>query len=333
MRAPVPPDDAARVAALQRLGILDRPPAPDLEGLTRLATYVTGAPVGVVNLIDTDRQWQAAATGMACGQFPRDDSMCAHVVAAGVPVHVADASLDPRFADGPFVTGVVADVRMYASLPLRDTDGYAVGTLCVVDPVARTLEAGQFAALRDIAAQAEALLELRRQHVELVGVLAEVDHYATHDALTGLVNRRLLVDRLEQALNRAQRSGRPPTVFFCDLDGFKAVNDAFGHDAGDEVLVAVSRRLRSLVRPTDTVARLGGDEFVVVCEDLPDDMVFDVADRLRRTGPADLGAPAGCPPLGISVGTVTAALPSTAGDVLRLADRLMYADKASRRSR
>ncbi|GAB7191917.1 sensor domain-containing diguanylate cyclase [Kineococcus sp. NUM-3379] len=332
MRAPLPVGEAERVAALHRLGVLDQPPAPDLEALTRLAVYVTGAPVGVVNLIDSHRQWQAAATGMTPGEAPREDSMCAHVVAVDDVIHVADASRDVRFADNPFVTGRLASARLYAGVPLHDHRGHAVGSLCVVDPLVRSLHPVQLAALRDVAGQVEALLELRRRHLEMAVLLVEVEHHATHDALTGLVNRRLLVDRLTQALNRAQRSGRPPTVFFCDLDGFKALNDAHGHEAGDAVLVAVARWLRTVVRPTDTVARVGGDEFVVVCEDLPPDMVFTVADRLRAAGPAELGAPDGCS-LGISTGAVTAALPSTVDELLRIADHLMYADKAGRRRR
>ena len=331
MRAPILPDEAERVAALHRLGVLDQPPAADLEALTRLATYVTGAPMSVVNLIDEHRQWQAAATGTPCSEVERDASMCAHVVAEDRLVHVADASRDERFTANPFVTGEIADVRMYAGVPLHDHDGYAVGSLCVVDVLVRTLDDGQLAALRDLAGQVEALLELRRQHAELVRVLAEVEFHTTHDPLTGLVNRALLVDRLEQSLNRAQRSGRPPTVFSCDLDGFRGVNERFGHEAGDAVLVTTARWLRSVVRPSDTVSRTSADEFVVVCEELPGDMVFTVADRLHAAGPADLGAPAACAELRLSTGTVTAALPSTPDQVLRLADRLRRAEKARRR--
>jgi diguanylate cyclase (GGDEF)-like protein len=93
---------------------------------------------------------------------------------------------------------------------------------------------------------------------------------ALHDPLTGLPNRALVMDRLSQALARAHRRESSLAVFFLDLDRFKVVNDGLGHSAGDELLVAVASRLRSVVRPADTVARLGGDEFVVVSEDVPD---------------------------------------------------------------
>jgi len=91
---------------------------------------------------------------------------------------------------------------------------------------------------------------------------------ALHDALTGLPNRVLLLERLEHARLRGRRSGNLTAVFFLDLNGFKAINDAHGHRAGDELLVGVGERLTAALRPGDTLARLSGDEFVMVCEDL-----------------------------------------------------------------
>ena len=98
----------------------------------------------------------------------------------------------------------------------------------------------------------------------------QLSHQAFHDALTGLANRALFVDRLEQALSRRgdQRPGESAAVLFLDLDNFKDINDSLGHEAGDRLLVAVGERLSSVVRPADIVARLGGDEFTVLVEDL-----------------------------------------------------------------
>lgn len=106
---------------------------------------------------------------------------------------------------------------------------------------------------------------------------AQVEHLAFHDALTGLPNRLLLLDRLRQEIGRARRNGSSLAVCYLDLDGFKKVNDKFGHAAGDTVLIEVSRRLLACMRTHDTVSRLGGDEFVVLMTDLDDPAESTVA--------------------------------------------------------
>jgi diguanylate cyclase (GGDEF)-like protein len=320
-------DDGARVAALRRLGILDQPPAPDLDALTRLAAFVTGAPVGIINLLDADRQWQASVHGAERGVFRREDSMCQHTVATGQTVNVADATLDARFADNPFVTGQLDTIRQYCGVPLKDVEGYAVGSLCVIGPEPRSLTAEQVAALEDLAGQVECLFQLRRQHAQLVDVLEQVNHYATHDALTGLPNRRLLVDRLDQAMARAARTGQEPTVFYCDLDKFKSINDTHGHEAGDAVLKHVADRMLASVRPADTVTRLGGDEFVLLCEDLPAPQRHLVAERIRAAVGEPLQLGEVVLQVGVSIGAVQATAAQDPADLIGAADRAMYADK------
>src|SRR5262249_41280455 len=98
-------------------------------------------------------------------------------------------------------------------------------------------------------------------------LLARLDRMAYHDALTGIANRALLVERITQGLCAAQPRLDGFGLLFIDLDGFKAINDRWGHEAGDAVLVAVAQRLQSVVREADTVARFGGDEFVIVLRD------------------------------------------------------------------
>ncbi len=110
----------------------------------------------------------------------------------------------------------------------------------------------------------------------------EIEHRAMHDQLTGLPNRRLLVDRLEHALARAGRQNALVGLLFCDLDYFKEINDSYGHACGDAVLAAIARRLEAVVREGDTVARNGGDEFVIVLEDLVEAVeAARIAERVR----------------------------------------------------
>jgi diguanylate cyclase (GGDEF)-like protein/PAS domain S-box-containing protein len=107
-------------------------------------------------------------------------------------------------------------------------------------------------------------------------------HEALHDPLTGLANRTLLRDRLEHAIARSERERGATAVLFIDLDNFKAVNDSYGHAAGDAVLVESARRLHATVRPGDTVARIGGDEFIALCEHVNADSALAVARRLQE---------------------------------------------------
>jgi diguanylate cyclase (GGDEF)-like protein len=159
---------------------------------------------------------------------------------------------------------------------------------------------------------------------------------ATHDQLTGLANRRSLLDRLELARRRALRRGRSCALLFCDLDEFKVINDSLGHAAGDALLRAVAARLRDAVRADDCVARLGGDEFVLVCEDL--ERADDAGVAARRVLDA-LAAPfpvAGTElHVGASIGVVEDVQESSsdAPTVLSEADLAMYQAKARGRGR
>jgi diguanylate cyclase (GGDEF)-like protein/PAS domain S-box-containing protein len=113
-------------------------------------------------------------------------------------------------------------------------------------------------------------------------VEAQLAHQVLHDALTGLPNRVMLTDRLEQALARVRRGDRMFGVLFVDLDRFKAVNDTLGHTVGDQLLIEAAARIQAAVRETDTVARLGGDEFVVLCDDIDGvNHAIDLAQRIR----------------------------------------------------
>jgi diguanylate cyclase (GGDEF)-like protein/PAS domain S-box-containing protein len=164
---------------------------------------------------------------------------------------------------------------------------------------------------------------------------ARLLHLSAHDPLTGLPNRLLFHDRLRHALDRGHREHTPTCVLVLDLDGFKAVNDDFGHPTGDAVLVAVAEHLTSVLRASDTAARLGGDEFAVVCENTERADAEVLAARLREALPGSLTIGPSTVPVGLSIGigSVDGGVdPEVAQEaVVREADAAMYADKTSRR--
>ena len=162
------------------------------------------------------------------------------------------------------------------------------------------------------------------------------EHEASHDPLTGLPNRTLFLDRLEHALARARRSMRPLAVVFLDLDDFKLINDTRGHDVGDLMLVALTPKLASALRPGDTIARFGGDEFVVLCEDLTGEAdAIGIATRIAEASSAPVRVGGVEHTITVSAGVALVGDPATASPagLLRDADAAMYRAKAGGKGR
>jgi diguanylate cyclase (GGDEF)-like protein len=157
----------------------------------------------------------------------------------------------------------------------------------------------------------------------------------THDSLTGLPNRTLILDRIEQMLARSRRSKTPVVALFIDLDNFKSINDTLGHDAGDELLRAVAARLDGVVRATDTLGRLEGDEFVVIAQDLslaesPELVAERLLEALKQPFALGVGDGGGDGATGL---TVTASIGIAAGERTSAADLLRDADIAMYRAK
>ena len=159
--APPPPDEAARLAVLASCNILDTPPEDDWDDLAHVAAEVCDAPMAIVSLVADDRQWFKARVGFLGTEVPRRISFCAHALVQDAPLIVTDTHGDARFADNPLVLGA-PNIRFYAGVPLKVDEGSAIGTLCVMDTVPRTLNEAQLASLRALARQIIRQLRLRR---------------------------------------------------------------------------------------------------------------------------------------------------------------------------
>ena len=324
-------DEAARLAVLRSLAILDQPQRAELNTLARLAAYICGVPTAAINLIDEDRQWQAGTFGMRPLEVSRDESMCSRAIQSADVTYTPDASLSALFRDSPFVSGTLGAVRLYVSAPVVVSD-HVVGTVCAFADQAMQLTDEQIDRLEDLAQTAALLLELRSAATDLA-------HVATRDPLTGLFNRSVFQDSLDRMFARRGRALTRPGVVFVDLDHFKQVNDEFGHAAGDEVLKEVGHRLLGSVRETDLVIRLGGDEFVILVEEHPSRdqaevgmsaLVSRVRDHIARPFPLGDGHELG---VRASIGWALDEGPADSAEGLLLrADTAMYADKALARA-
>ena len=449
---PVHPREAARLAALHDLDILDTEPEEQFTALCETARDLFEAPIALVSLVGETDQWFKARCGIDLTGTARGLSFCTHTVMSNELLVVEDASRDPRFAESFLVTGEQG-IRFYAGAPLEVAPGLHVGSLCVMDRVPRAFTDQQRGQLQNLARivtaqlrlhKTERLLREREASYQLLadnttdmivradldgirryvspgcrallgyepdaligtrpldsvhpndagayGVLlgeigsghietatteqqyrhhdghwvwvevtfalyrddgsrkpsgyvasvrdiskrkeaeAQLAHLARHDPLTGLPNRMHFQDSLQKEIARAKRSRTGFALHCLDLDHFKAINDTFGHPAGDRLLRAVADRLRAAVRTEDTIARLGGDEFVIIQTGTDHSGAVTMAERLiaSLSAPFNLGEHQG--QIGVSIGIVLADGIACQGEALHsAADSALYEAKAAGR--
>jgi diguanylate cyclase (GGDEF)-like protein len=267
--AAVPADENTRLDTLRALSILDTLPEERFDRLTRLARRMFGVSFALVSLVDANRQWFKSCMGLTATETPRDVSFCAHAILGDDILLVPDTGLDERFHDNPLVTGA-PNIRFYAGCPLTVANGSRLGTLCLFDDKPRTMDDEELAILRDLAHMAE-------QELNAIQL-------ATLDELTQISNRRGFELLAQHALSMCHRLGKPASLLFFDLNGFKQINDTYGHAEGDRALVAFADVLRNTFRESDVIGRLGGDEFVALltaaCHDDTDSVLRRFQDAL-----------------------------------------------------
>jgi two-component sensor histidine kinase len=225
MRAALPPRQRERLAALKDLAILDSEPEPNFDEVVRLAAEICGAPISAMGLIDSENHYLKAGVGLVLNKLPIDHSICAHTILEDDILVIDDTLKDARTADNPYCTGE-AHLRFYAGAALRDAEGLPFGALCVLDHSPRTLSEFQRSALRTLARQISAQIELRqalrredslRQEMrrrtgnalQLLSALVQVQRDSTQSeeawlALDLLQSRVATVERLVDGLDGAE---------------------------------------------------------------------------------------------------------------------------------
>ena len=158
---PILENEEARVRSLESYRVMDTLPGKELDDIVQLASQICETPMALVSLVDSDRQWFKARQGVDASETPRDVAFCAHTIAGTSPLVVEDALLDERFQDNPLVVSGLM-LRFYAGSPLTTSDGYNLGSLCVVDKKPRKLSASQISALEALARQVISNFERRK---------------------------------------------------------------------------------------------------------------------------------------------------------------------------
>ena len=299
--APLSAKETLRLAKLYDYGILDTLSETTYDDITALAAHICQTPTALVSLVDINRQWFKSRVGTEVQETPRSMAFCAYTIKGKEIMLVEDTHQDPTFRDNPLVTGPPY-IRFYAGAPLITPDGYALGSLCVLDYQPHHLTPEQLQALQVLSHQVIAQIELSyqrhqlklsnqqleqrvkertaslssslyrllRAQTQLLKREAASRHNALHDPLTSLPNRSYFLQRLQQSIQLTQRQpSHRYAVLFVDLDDFKPINDTLGHSVGDQLLVHIAGRIKQMLRQSDLVARIGGDEFAVLLDDIP----------------------------------------------------------------
>lgn len=311
-------DEPARIRALGRLQVLDSHREDAFERLTTLVRTVLDVPISAVSLVDRDRQWFKSIGGLAATETPRDVAFCAHTILTHEPMIIPDAAVDPRFSNNPLVT-TAPGIRSYAGVPLSSPDGYNLGSLCAIDTRARTFTDAQIALLNDIGSLVVDQLELR--------LIAQRDH------VTGIMTRRAFIAGVQGQIERKVRYGTPCSLIVFDIDHFKAINDQFGHAAGDEVLTLVANACAAALRPNDLFGRVGGEEFAICLPNTRLPAAVACGERLCAMLAREMAVPPPLPRVTASFGISTLLGIETYGEWFARADKAMYAAKHGGRNR
>ena len=262
LQSPEPAAGAPLLGALHRYQALDSLPELEFGRIARFTRSLLRVPLVSISLLGAKRTWLNSTPEVHIRGMDRGQVCSAQTILQDGVLTVQDLRRWSGVLRDPLMEREGA--RSYAGTPLVTSDGQRIGVFAVHDVQPRGFTAEEQSMLQDLAVSVIDALEWSVGAEEWRRVRQYTRYVTFHDALTGLPNRYLVLDRLEQALQQVDRQDGPLGVMVLDLKHFKTVNDSLGHAAGDELLQAVAGQLRWAVGPDDCVARFGGDEFVIL---------------------------------------------------------------------
>jgi len=305
----IPFDEAARLQELHSYGVLDTEADPRFDDIGELTRYVAGTEIGIVSLVDSNRQWFKSCVGAPLGQqqTPRDISFCGHTILQRSPLIINDALADPRFADNPLVIGE-PHLRFYAGFPLLTANGFVVGSLCAISRQPHQLSEAQIEGLSRLAKLTVQQLEYLRESALLAASQRglEVERLRSINSerlssLERLINRDQMIQMLD--LMFGMETGSPFSLLRCCFRDYERVNSTLGGIVAEEYINEAARRVLAAVPRSASVARFADAELVVLLpfaveeEDVQKvaERILAFANHIYRSGRQSL-------PMGVSIG-------------------------------
>ncbi len=260
--APIPDNDDARLAELRSYGLLDTAPEQDFDDISHLVCSIAGTPIGIVSLVDENRQWFKSSIGVEARETPRTISFCGHTILQRRPLIIEDALADERFRDNPLVQGE-PHIRFYAGFPLISANGLSLGSLCAVDRRPRQLNPEQVEALERLARQTVKLMELRRES-RLLAARQELPlpQASAAPAPRELQQADALIRCLELMVAGASQPGF--AVLRLHLNDLRRLQNSLGDTPAGQLRRHLSGRLLQLLPQEATAAWFSSTDLVVV---------------------------------------------------------------------
>lgn len=263
-----------RLQIVHQYAILDTLAEKSYDDITFLASMICDVPMSTITIVDEDRSWYKSRLGVELCQTDRDGSFCGQAVLNPAEVLIInDARQDDRFINNQLVVSP-PHIRFYAGVPLLSPDGYAIGTLCVLDKKPRSLSPERLKAL-------EALSRMVVSQMELSRLTKLLEIHCSTCSLTGIPNRAAFDSKLDSELEKAKKDSSPLSLLLIDVDYFKKFNDQFGHTSGDDALRQVAEVMSGVMRTQDFLGRFGGEEFVAILPNTDANQAIAIAERIR----------------------------------------------------
>lgn len=255
--------DPARLEALHRLNIIDSGNEEVFEAITRFAASVFDVELATIHLVDDERQWvKASSNGLCAPDTPVGKTFCELAVAQRDLMLVPDLLKDPRFHTSEFVTGP-SKLRFYAGMPLMTEDGFAVGTLCLLDTRANVFESFSDRYLRlyhQLTNIVICTMELRQNHLKAQRQFLQA---AEEDGVTGLLNSRGVLASLHEQLSRDDVTEKLAGMLEIRLTGLERIRRAYGTGVSNQLLQQIVERMQNIAQPSDMLARISDSSFLV----------------------------------------------------------------------